>query len=377
VLFVVGFPATLALVMWRYKEVIAEDQLLRAVGTGDNRRTNPNAYWMRQSLGSIYKAYKPGRELFVVVLFIRRGIVAVLMLLFTRNTVLQLVAVAITVAMAGSLQDAYWPMMSQAEVPAVLTQFAVAIQRGNKAAVRLQHTFVNLARGIGGQKLTRLIKPTAAFKSYDNRQSCFGRWLTGIADWNILALALQCCVVSCVLLVAAFQTTTVNDIHAIMTHYRSMDEGIGDTILLISSLSFSYAVFVVIYDVYTGLRAIVPKRFTTASSRLHSPSGNDKETIAWPAARQGQQRRKPRTTSGSDNRPRLAKASAQTAATADTFTSASATTTNERSAGATVVAVAANDAAATDPSPSVLSINPMAVATSPLRHARVTQMRLY
>jgi hypothetical protein len=277
VVFVVGFPLTLGCAMLRWRHLIAEDQLLRAVGTGDTRRTNPNARWLRRTLGSVYKIYKPGCEWVLLLTFVRRAIVAVLMLMLNRNTILQLTAVAVTVGLAGSLQDAFWPMMSSTEVSSVLTQHAVEVQRGDAAALRLHATFLALAagKGSGGQKMAKLIKPSAAFKPQEATRSGRALCAAKLANWNILALTLKSCAITCVSLIAVFQTITINDPTAMVTHYRSMDDAIGDTFILACTCAFLYSVYVVGYDVVTQLREVMPKHFKSSGARLHDSTGSD------------------------------------------------------------------------------------------------------
>lgn len=40
--YVIGYPVLVVLVLWRYRYQMMEDQLLRAMGTGKTRLTNPH-----------------------------------------------------------------------------------------------------------------------------------------------------------------------------------------------------------------------------------------------------------------------------------------------------------------------------------------------
>jgi hypothetical protein len=57
--YVVGYPAGLALLLWRNRELIMEDQLLRAKGAGDDRLTNPHAYLFRRMFSRVYYQFRP------------------------------------------------------------------------------------------------------------------------------------------------------------------------------------------------------------------------------------------------------------------------------------------------------------------------------
>lgn len=41
------YPCSLGLIIWKKRELIMEDQLIRAAGSGEDRVSNPNAYAVR------------------------------------------------------------------------------------------------------------------------------------------------------------------------------------------------------------------------------------------------------------------------------------------------------------------------------------------
>ena len=51
VVYTVGYPAFLAQLLYRNRELAMEDQLLRAKGVGSDRLTNPHAYEFRKVRG--------------------------------------------------------------------------------------------------------------------------------------------------------------------------------------------------------------------------------------------------------------------------------------------------------------------------------------
>lgn len=55
--YVVGFPAFVWWKLWRNKLLVYEDQLLRAKGTGNSRKENPNAYELRKAFSKVYFQY--------------------------------------------------------------------------------------------------------------------------------------------------------------------------------------------------------------------------------------------------------------------------------------------------------------------------------
>lgn len=65
VVYVIGFPAATAWVLRKHRELIKEDQLLRAMDVGRDRRTNPNAYELRKRYHKLYYLFKPSMFLCV------------------------------------------------------------------------------------------------------------------------------------------------------------------------------------------------------------------------------------------------------------------------------------------------------------------------
>jgi hypothetical protein len=63
VVYIAGYPLAVLWVIWRHRELIMEDQLLRAKGVGDDRLTNPNAYQIRKRYSRLYYQFKPGEGL--------------------------------------------------------------------------------------------------------------------------------------------------------------------------------------------------------------------------------------------------------------------------------------------------------------------------
>lgn len=57
VFYALGYPTLIGYVMLKNRKVAEEDQLLRALGTGDSHRTNPNAYVFRRCWHRLYYQY--------------------------------------------------------------------------------------------------------------------------------------------------------------------------------------------------------------------------------------------------------------------------------------------------------------------------------
>jgi hypothetical protein len=59
VIYVAGFPLGVAYWLYANRELIMEDQLLRAKGAGEDRVTGPHTYEMRKAFGGLYFHFKP------------------------------------------------------------------------------------------------------------------------------------------------------------------------------------------------------------------------------------------------------------------------------------------------------------------------------
>ena len=77
-----GYPAFLGRLFWKNRELIMEDQYLRALGTGDDALTNPHAYDFRRSFARSYYQFRPVAYFWVLVIIARKFALSVVALLF-------------------------------------------------------------------------------------------------------------------------------------------------------------------------------------------------------------------------------------------------------------------------------------------------------
>ena len=72
IIYVVGYPVALAFFLWRKRDLIIEDQLLRAKGVGNDRLTNPDAYGMRRAFSGVYHLWKPDYYWWTTIILLRK-----------------------------------------------------------------------------------------------------------------------------------------------------------------------------------------------------------------------------------------------------------------------------------------------------------------
>ena len=82
VVYTFGFPAIVAWIILKHKDLIKEDQYLRAHNIGDTRTTNPNAYDVRKRYHKIYYHFKPGKVHWIIFIILRKFWIAFASLMF-------------------------------------------------------------------------------------------------------------------------------------------------------------------------------------------------------------------------------------------------------------------------------------------------------
>lgn len=72
-----GYPLYVSYILYKYFNLIKEDQLLRAMDTGDTRATNPLAYDVRKKYHKLYYHFKPGKSYWMIYVLIRKFWIAI------------------------------------------------------------------------------------------------------------------------------------------------------------------------------------------------------------------------------------------------------------------------------------------------------------
>jgi hypothetical protein len=72
IIYIVGYPLALGWFLRKNRELIIEDQLLRAKGVGNDRLTNPNAYSLRRNFSGVYYLWKPDYYWWTTMILLRK-----------------------------------------------------------------------------------------------------------------------------------------------------------------------------------------------------------------------------------------------------------------------------------------------------------------
>jgi hypothetical protein len=151
-LFMLGYPAALGYNIYKYRELVMEDQLLRAKGVGNDRLTNPHAYEVRRRLGRSYFQFKPQFYLWILAILARKLCIAVTAV-FNKSPAFQMAACLIIIFISYTAQVQVLPYMSPSDYDAVIklheelaekdplhsrlrAQLASIVSKGRKAGTR-------------------------------------------------------------------------------------------------------------------------------------------------------------------------------------------------------------------------------------------------
>jgi hypothetical protein len=196
--YVLGFPLVLGLVLWRNKRLIKLDQILRAMDTGDDRVSNPKAYDFRRMMHKMYYFFKPGKWYWILVVIARKFGIAVVSLMFVRAPSFQFSMMMVVLFAAYALQVRHLPYMSMSERRAVILHHQAKVAEG----VRMH---VEIAAGYEQALARRDKRGTARTmdKILKNERHMVASYLT---DYNTLEATLLFCAMIVCLIGIMFQT---------------------------------------------------------------------------------------------------------------------------------------------------------------------------
>ena len=130
IVYSLGFPLFVWYITWYYRIQIKLDQLLRAHGLGDTRETSAtgirftprrcrsrlrDTYEIRKKYHKLYYHFKPGKVYWMLVILIRKLLIAVIALLFRANVAFLLSCVLMVLFASYVLQIKHKPYMSTVE----------------------------------------------------------------------------------------------------------------------------------------------------------------------------------------------------------------------------------------------------------------------
>jgi len=132
-----GFPVLVFILLRKNKKLVKEDQLLRALGTGDTASTNKMAFHVRRKYHKLYYHFKPGKWYWIVVILIRKAGVIFAGLMFRSNPGFQLSFVMLVLFAAYVFQVKHQPYMSTAQRKHVILEHREKAENGDQLHIML------------------------------------------------------------------------------------------------------------------------------------------------------------------------------------------------------------------------------------------------
>ncbi|KAG7397893.1 hypothetical protein PHYBOEH_012022 [Phytophthora boehmeriae] len=145
VVYSLGYPLFVFLTLSRNRALVMEDQLLRAMQRGASRRTNPNCWVFRKKFSKLYYQFKPEYWYWMVLIILRKFLLAGIGLLFRKDPVFQLATATFVLFVNYSLQVRCRPYMSVYETQHVLANYARRVLLEARRAKAKGETFTQPA----------------------------------------------------------------------------------------------------------------------------------------------------------------------------------------------------------------------------------------
>lgn len=92
IVYTAGYPAFIGYTLWKNREIVMEDQLLRAKGVGTDLLSGPRTYNFRLTYGRSYFQFKPDLCLWILAIVIRKFFIALTAVVFNKNASFQMAA---------------------------------------------------------------------------------------------------------------------------------------------------------------------------------------------------------------------------------------------------------------------------------------------
>jgi hypothetical protein len=191
--YMLGYPGVLGSTLWKYRELVMEDQLLRAKGVGQDKLSNPNALDMRRMFGRSYFQFKPQYFLWILAILLRKFCIAMTSVVFNKNPSFQMAACLLIMFLAYSAHVQIRPYMSPTDREDVI-KYAALASTTDAMFARL-HVKIAKIESQGRKKTTRAILSSSGRVDTAAAFSAIGAWLI---DYNTVeAIMLFSAVIVC------------------------------------------------------------------------------------------------------------------------------------------------------------------------------------
>jgi hypothetical protein len=241
----VGYPAYIARTLWRNRELVMEDQLLRAKGVGNDLLTNPHAYEFRRMFGRSYFQFKPRFFMWALVILARKFSIAAVAVMFSKSVGFQMASCLFIMFTAYSLQVQVRPYMAPDDFADVLKAQEVAAAGGDELAQRLSAQIKGIeSRGRKRAPPRALITPGGRF----DRAALFATVGAVAFNYNTVEAVMSCCAVIVCLCGLMYQSELSSS-----TGLSGTIDAITGLLLFIISVAILYFTAALGNEIYIGV----------------------------------------------------------------------------------------------------------------------------
>jgi len=244
--YTLGYPVAVGFFHYVRRELIMEDQYIRAKGGGDTTLENPHAYVLRRSFSRIYYAFKPEYHWWVLVILFRKFCIAGTSLIFSRNIGFQMAACLLILFLSYVLQVRFLPYMGADDHSNVIRRL-LALAPTSPFHNRLLASLASVEAI--GRKKARKNKMTISTDGEPTASAIF-YWITGaLFNYNTVDAFLLFCAILvnlCALLYTAARPTD--------SFYKTSRDSITVSFFIVITVSLIYWITVAVVDVYLQLK---------------------------------------------------------------------------------------------------------------------------
>ena len=204
--YTLGYPLFILLILKLYKSKIKEDQLLRAAGIGDDRKTSTSSdvYSVRKRWHKLYYHFKPGKTYWIFIIVNRKMWIAFAGLMFRGSPGFQLAFVLMILFASYVLQVQHRPYMSTAERTLVLEEHRKKAEEGDADHIRIKPLMeIAIERQQRTEDLQRVKKKNRRINKWMTKNGSRGsrvgfeqeKMATYFWDYNTIEATLLACAV--------------------------------------------------------------------------------------------------------------------------------------------------------------------------------------
>jgi hypothetical protein len=233
-----GYPALVGYSLWKRRELVMEDQLLRAKGAGNDTLTGPRTFKLRRTLGRSYFQFKPDNCLWILAIILRKLLIALTAVVFNKNASFQMAACLLVMFVAYAAQVHVRPYMSPANFEDVLKAH-VESSYANAVHARLRANLATIETR--GRKKVR--KNLLNFEGKVDRSAVFGLLAGWLFNYNTVEEIMLFAAVIVCLMGIMYQANEVS------TYYPESKDSVTAVVLIVIIGAIVYFAVVFITEI--------------------------------------------------------------------------------------------------------------------------------